>query len=211
VLPATHEVERYELQPEGVPPRLVLLDTVGYGHAGPKADQLRFTQETAQQSDLLLFVTHARNPARQADAELLKSLRAWFTARPDLRMPPILGVVTHIDLLSPSMERSPPYNWREPARPKAKQIAAALDAVREQLGEYLTAIVPVCTAQGKVYGVEEGLLPAVIELLDEVHAVALLRCIRAEIDMAKVRRVFRQLKDIASDAVRVLWQSRARG
>src|SRR5262249_22854374 len=32
VLPATNDVERYELQPEGVPTRLVLLDTVGYGH-----------------------------------------------------------------------------------------------------------------------------------------------------------------------------------
>jgi predicted GTPase len=208
VLPATNAVERYELQPEGVPTRLVLLDTVGYAHAGPKADQLRITQQTAQQSDLLLLVMHARNPARQADAEMLKGLRAWYAARPDLRMPPILGILTHIDLLSPAMEWSPPYNWREPARPKEKQIAAALDAVREQLGEYLTGIVPVCTAAGKTYGVEESLLPAMIALLDEVHAVALLRCIRAEIDMGKVRRIFRQLKDIAGDAARVLWQAR---
>src|SRR5262249_33831551 len=90
VLPAPNEVDRYELQPAGVPTRLVLLDTVGYGHAGPKADQLRVTRETAQQSDLLLLVLHARNPARQADALLLKALRDWHTARPDLRMPPIL-------------------------------------------------------------------------------------------------------------------------
>lgn len=91
VLPATGEVERYELQPPGVPTRLVLLDTVGYGHAGPKADQLRVTEETARQADLLLLVMHARNPARQADGETLKALRAWFAARPDLRMPPILA------------------------------------------------------------------------------------------------------------------------
>jgi predicted GTPase len=88
VLPATSEVERYELQPEGVPTRLVLLDTVGYGHTGPKEDQLRTTRETAQQSDLLLLVLHARNPARQADAAMLKALRDWYADRPDLRMPP---------------------------------------------------------------------------------------------------------------------------
>jgi uncharacterized protein len=206
VLPATNEVSRYELQPEGVPTRLVLLDTLGYGHEGPKADQLRVTQETAQQSDLLLLVLHARNPARQADATMLTGLRAWFAARPELRMPPILGVVTHIDLLSPAMEWSPPYNWREPMRPKEKQIAAALEAVQEQLGDYLAGTLPVCTEQGKVYGVEESLLPAVTELLDEGRSVALLRCIRAEIDVGKVRRVFRQLKNLALDGTRILWQ-----
>jgi predicted GTPase len=211
VLPATAEVERYELQPPGVPTRLVLLDTVGYGHAGPEADQLRTTQETAQNSDLLLLALHARNPARQADAAMLKALRDWFAARPELRMPPILGVVTHIDLLSPALEWAPPYDWHEPTRPKEKQIAAALDAVREQLGEYLAAIVPVCTAPGKVFGVEESLLPAITGLLDEGHAVGLLRCIRAEIDTGKVRRVFRQLKNLGLDAARVLWQHRPTG
>jgi predicted GTPase len=207
VLPATNEVERHELQPEGVPTKLVLLDTVGYGHTGPRADQLLITQQTAQQSDLLLLVLHARNPARQADAAMLKSLREWYAKRPDLRMPPILGVVTHIDLLSPAMEWSPPYDWRQPARPKEKQIADALEAVREQLGDYLTGIVPVCTAKGKAYGIDDSLLPAVTALLDEVHAVALLRCIRAEIDTGKMRRVFRQLKEIALETARILWQN----
>jgi predicted GTPase len=208
VLPATAEVQRYELQPPGVPTRLVLLDTVGYGHEGPKADQLRTTEQTAQQSDLLLLVMHARNPARQADAAMLEALRSWFAERPHLRMPPILGVVTHVDLLSPAMEWSPPYDWHQPTRPKEKQIADALEAVREQLGEYLAAIVPVCTSRGKVYGVEESLLPAITELLDEGQAVGLLRCIRAEIDTAKVRRVFQQLKNLALDAARVIWQNR---
>jgi predicted GTPase len=211
VLPATSEVERYELQPEGIETRLVLLDTVGYGHAGPKADQLRVTEETAQQSDLLLFVTHARNPARQADVQMLNALHDWYAARPDLRMPPILCVVTHIDLLSPAMEWSPPYNWHEPARPKEKQIAAALETVREQVGQYVTGIVPVCTAPGKVYGIEEALLPAVMELLDEGHAVGLLRCIRAEINADKVRRVFQQFKDLAGQAARVLWSPATKG
>jgi predicted GTPase len=207
VLPATNEVERYELQPSGVPTRLVLLDTVGYGHAGPKADQLQITQQTAQQSDLLLLVLHARNPARQADLAMLKSLRAWYSTRPDLRMPPILGVVTHIDLLSPAMEWSPPYDWRQPTRPKEKQIADALEAVREQLGDSLTGIVPVCTAKGKEYAIEDGLLPAMTALLDELHAVALLRCIRAEIDTGKVRRVLSQLKQLALETARILWQN----
>ena len=68
-----------------MPTKLVLLDTVGYGHAGPKADQVARDGEAARQSDLLLLVLHARNPGRQADLDMLEQLRQWFAARPDLK------------------------------------------------------------------------------------------------------------------------------
>jgi predicted GTPase len=207
VLPATSEVTRYELQPEGIPTRLVLLDTVGYGHTGPKEDQLRATSDSARQSDLLLLVLHATNPARQADLAMLKQLRAWFAARPDLKMPRVLAVLTHIDLLSPAMDWSPPYDWERPQRPKEKSIDAATAAVREQLGEYLVGVVPVCAAEGKVYGVEEWLLPALTELLDEASAVGLLRVLRLEFDAEKVRKVFRQMKATATAAGKLLWRA----
>lgn len=207
VLPATAELTRYELQPPGVPTRLVLLDTVGYAHTGPKADQLRVTQESAQQSDLLLLVLHARNPARQPDLKMLQALRGWFAGRPDLKMPPVLAVLTHIDLLSPAMEWSPPYDWQHPMRVKEHQMAEAVAAAREQLCEYLRGVVPVCVAPGKVHGVEEWLLPAVSELLDEGHAVGLLRCIRAEIDAGKVRRVWEQFRRAAREAAHLVWQN----
>jgi predicted GTPase len=209
VLPATSTVTQYELQPAGIPTRLVLLDTVGYGHTGPKEDQLRATQEAAQKSDLVVLVLHARNPARQADLEMLRALRQWFESRPDLKRPPILGVLTHIDLLSPAMEWAPPYNWQEPQRPKEQQMQLAVVAVREQLGEYLVGVVPLCTAPGKVYGLEQWFLPALTELLDEAHAVALLRCLRAEVDTGKVRKVFQQLWAVAHEAVKLLWGNRA--
>ncbi len=208
VLPTTAEVTRYELRPEGVPTRLVLFDTVGYGHAGPRADQLRATEESARQSDLLLLVLHARNPARQADLELLQKLRAWFASQPELKMPPVLGVLTHIDLLSPAMEWAPPYDWVDPHRPKEQQIHAAWDALREQLGEYLVGIVPVCLAPGRIYGLEEWFLPTLSELLDEAHAVAFLRCLRAEANLRKVRKVFHQLVGAGKQAAKVLWRHR---
>jgi uncharacterized protein len=207
VLPVTDRITRYELKPEGVPTRFVLLDTVGYGHQGPRQDQQQATQEAAQQSDLVLLVLHARNPARQADLEMLQSLQRWFTANPDLRLPPILGVLTHIDLLSPAMEWSPPYDWQHPTRPKEEEIRQAINAVREQLGDYLAGCVPVCVAPGKVYGIEEWFLPTVVELLDEAHAVALLRCLRAEADAGKIRKVFQQLLAAGSELFRQAWQS----
>jgi predicted GTPase len=208
VLPATAGVERYDLQPQGIPSRLVLLDTVGYGHEGPKADQVAVTHDSACQVDLLLLVLHARNPARQADVQMLRDLRAWFASRPELKQPPLLAVVTHIDLLSPALEWSPPYNWRQPTRPKETNIQQAMAAVWEQVCEYAVGVLPVCTAIGKVYGVEEWLLPAITRQLDEARGVALLRCLRAEIDEDKIRKVFHQLLATAKQVTQIAWQDR---
>jgi predicted GTPase len=207
VLPMTNEITRYQLQPAGVPARFVLLDTVGYGHSGPKADQLKATQEAAQQSDLVCLVLHARDPARQADVEVLQALERWFRSRPDLRKPPILAILTHIDLLSPAMEWAPPYNWRLPERTKERQIQEALATVRQQLGSYLVGCVPICSAPGKVYGIEDWVLPTILELLDEARGVALLRCLRAEADAGKVRKVFQQLLAAGQQIGVQLWQS----
>src|SRR5262249_61367339 len=87
VLPETRDVTRYELRLETIPTRLEILDTVGYGHSGPRQDQVAATQEAAQQSDVLLLVLHARNAARQPDLLALQALREWFDARPDVKMP----------------------------------------------------------------------------------------------------------------------------
>jgi predicted GTPase len=210
VLPATSGVERYELKSPNVPTRLVLLDTVGYGHTGPRADQLAATREAARDSDLLLLVLQARNPARQADLELLKDLQQWFAARPELRKPPIIAVVTHIDLLSPAMEWAPPYDWRRPSRPKEQHIHEALLTVQEQLGAYLADAVPACVAAEKVYGIDEWLWPALAQRLDEVRGVALLRCLKAETDAGKVRKVFHQMLAAGKEAAKVTWQSLVR-
>jgi uncharacterized protein len=207
VLPATDEITRYDLESPGMASRLVVLDTVGYGHAGPRADQLKATQEAARESDLLLLVMHARNPARQADAAMMRGLKDWFASRPDLKLPPVLGIVTHIDLLSPAMEWSPPYDWQQPQRPKERQMQEALTAVRDQMGEFLVGAAPVCVAEGKVYGVQEWLLPTVAELLEEARSVALLRCLRAEADAGKVKKVFSQLLAAGRQTARVLWES----
>jgi hypothetical protein len=83
--------------------------------------------------------------------------------------------------------------------------------VREQLGGRVAQVVPVCTASGKVYGIEEWLLPAVAEVLDEVHGVALLRCLRAEVNKARVRRVFHQLLATGKELARITWQGLSQG
>jgi predicted GTPase len=203
VLPLTSEVTRYHLQPEGIPLGLDILDTAGYGPAELTDAQRRAIQDAARESDLLLLVLHARNPARQADVEQLNQLRKFFDSHPDLKMPPVVGVLTHIDLLSPALEWDPPYDWQNPRRPKEEQIDQAVAAVREALGPFLAAVVPVCTAPERIYGVQEWLLPAVAKLLDQARGVSLLRCLRAEADAGKVRKVLEQLLAAGKETVKI--------
>lgn len=207
ILPATDEITRYALRSENFPTQLQILDTMGYGQDGSSEKQARANAEAARQADLILLVMHARNPGRETDVVFLDKLREFFRSHPELKMPPLLGVLTHIDLLSPMMEWSPPYDWQHPKRPKEQQIDAALATLREQMTDRLAGAVPVCTAADKVYGVQEWLLPAISELLDQAHAVALLRCLKSEADTGKVRKVFEQLLAAGKEAAKILWEA----
>jgi uncharacterized protein len=192
VLPLTSEVTRYDLTAPGVPTRLALLDTAGYGRGGPERDNLEETATAVQGADLVLLVTHARNPARKADADFYARLRQWFRDRPQLRFPPVLVVLTHVDLLTPAMEWAPPYGWMDGTRLKEKSMAEAVATARESFPD-VAGLVPVCTAVGKEWNVSEGLLPEIVALLGEAKAVALLRCLHAEADEGKIKKVFSQL------------------
>jgi len=200
VLPLTNQVTRYELKSPGIPTRLELLDTSGYGNAGADADNLEETADAVQGSDLLLLVTHARNPARKADVDFLGRLHAWFQERPQLRFPPTLILLTHVDLLSPAMEWSPPYTWATGVRPKEKSMAEAVKAARESFPS-ANGLVPCCTSEGKVWGVNEELLPEIVALLGEAKAVAMLRCLHAEADEGKVKKVFTQFWAVGRKAL----------
>jgi uncharacterized protein len=192
ILPLTNEVTRYDLDSPGIPTRLGLLDTAGYGRSGVTEDNLEATAEAVQSSDLVLLVTQARNPARKADVEFLVQLRAWFEKRPHLRFPPMLVVLTHVDLLTPAMEWSPPYDWRDGIRLKEKSMFEAIASARESFPE-ATGIVPCRTSAGSEWGVQEELLSEIVALLGEAKAVSLLRCLHAEADEGRVKKVFAQL------------------
>ncbi len=207
VLPVVDGVQSYELTTPGIPTKLTLLDTIGYNQTGAQGDQLRKTQRAVRGTDLFLLVLHARNPARQADVELLRSIKDYHAQHPDMKHPAVIAVVTHIDLLSPSLEWQPPYNWQDPKRPKEENIQQAVAAVREQLGDLAAAVIPVCVAPGKIYGVQEWLIPTISANLDDAHGVAILRCLKAEVDTRKIRRIFDQVLASARDGANVLWKS----
>jgi predicted GTPase len=203
VLPLTAEVARYELQLKDGPP-LVILDTPGYAQHGLTDAQKAATLTAARDADLLLVVLHARNPAREPDILALTELVRMLATQPDRKAPPILGVLTHIDLLSPAMEWQPPYNWLEPNRPKELQISQAVATVREQFQESLAGCVPVCTESARIFGIQEFLLPAMVQLLPQARAVNLVRALHQEADSQKVQRILQQLLSAGKLAFRLM-------
>ena len=200
VLPLTQAVQRYDLHLDDRSDRLILLDTPGYSDAGATAEQLSDTFEAVRNADLVLLVLDVRSPAKQADVATLEKLEAWFRNEHRLKPPSIVGVLSKIDGLSPVMEWSPPYSWESPRRPKEQNIRAAMEFVRQTFGDRLASIVPVCTDQdhGRVYGIEEYLLPTVSLLLDEARACSLVRSLHRDYDNSRAWQVVSQLMSAGS-------------
>ena len=194
VLPLTKDVDRYELQIEESQDRLILLDTPGYSDAGATREQAQSTREAVRQADLILLVMAANSPAKQADAKMLEELNGWFREQHRLKPPPLIGVVSKIDGLRPVMEWSPPYDWEHPSRPKERSIQEAVDFARQSTGNGLQLVVPVCSdrERGRVYGIEEWLLPMIIVQLDEARAVSLVRSLHREYDRQKLQKTLSQ-------------------
>ncbi len=196
VLPATLHATEYQLALAGAADRLVLLDTAGYASdaSGPRAwaDSL----DAVERSDLVLLVMKATSPARAADVQFVEAMDAWYRANPRRRPPKILGVVTHVDGLSPAMEWSPPYQWETPTSAKEDHIREAVAYAATTFAGRLAGVVPVCgdVDRGRAWGIDEGLVPAVTQLLDEARGSALLRTLHAELDEGRVRRVLEQVR-----------------
>jgi predicted GTPase len=203
MLPATAEAQEYLLKPKELATTLKVIDTVGYGTQGPSEKQWKHTVKLAEAADILFLVLHARQPGRQTDLEQLQQLDRYFNAHPELLRPPIVAVLSHIDLLSPMMEWSPPYNWQTPTGAKETSIQQAVQAAQEQLGKLVSAVVPVCTSPGKEFGIEQGVLPALAALLSQAKGVALLRVLHREGSEHQVQKVFTQLLSIGKTLTNV--------
>jgi small GTP-binding protein len=206
VLPQTRTVTRYTLRLPEAPERLILLDTPGYSDEALAEEAWRDTVAALERSDIVLLVVHAAHPARRADRQVLERLAQALAARPRLKPPPVLVVLTHIDLLSPLTEWQPPYDWQHPSGAKAQNIHDAVRFNADTFGTLASGVVPVCSdvARGRSYGVSEWLLPAIVSLLGQAQAVALLRALHAELDAGHVRRVLKQLSQAGAGLLRTL-------
>lgn len=205
VLPETMEVSRYQM-PLGEPPVVVtLLDTPGYGDSGATPGQLKQIQTALRESNAVLLVMDAHSPAREADRRTLRDLEAWYARQPQLKPPPILGVLTHVDLLRPALEWAPPYDWREPRCTKEQSMLEAVDYARELFGSSLADILPVCADHDpeRAWGVLEELAPALTRVLGDAQSAALLRAFERKLDDDRWKVVLQQARRFGSE----LWRA----
>jgi uncharacterized protein len=198
VLPATKQVQRISYSHPDRGDRFVLLDTTGYSDAGATLDQIKETREAVRQADLVLLVLDARSPARDADVKTLSNLADWYASQPQLKPPPVLAVLNKIDGLSPVMEWSPPYNWKTPIRPKERNIAAAMDYIREVFGTKIKGVIPTCSdsEHDRVTGIDTDLVPAMAMQLDQARSAALLRELHSEFARDKYTQIAGQVWEI---------------
>lgn len=208
VLPSTRQVQRYALKWPAANAQVELLDTPGYGEAGASQEQRQQIETALQRADAVLLVMSANTAARKPDQALLEQLERFYAQHPELRFPPVIGVLTHVDLLKPAMIWQPPYDWQHPADAKGRQMQAALNYVHSVLGSRVSALLPVCTAAdpARQWGVKEVLLPALAGSLREAQTTSLLRLFEKSLDPRSWRQTVHDLKQTGLALFRY-WQN----
>jgi len=204
IAPLTAGHKRYTLRrPDR--PALTLIDTQGFGQEGATPEDVAIAVAAVGTADLVLLVLPARSAARAPEVEFLNGVRAGVAATPHFKMPPLVLALTQIDLIRPAMEWSPPYDFRGGTRPKEVYTREAVASVRELFGSKSAAVVPVCTAPGKIYGVDDELTAAIAERLGEARGVGFLRALYAEADLERTKKVFQQIGKLGGQALRLFW------
>jgi predicted GTPase len=175
VVPTTVRVTPYVLDRLGGKDAVSLLDMGGYDDPTIPQERIDAVLAQALQADCILLVCSALNAAREPDRRLVQSIRDYFSDHPELRPPPLLVALTHIDRLRPPLVWEPPYNIVTPQTPKARSIRGALDAVASDLGLTSMQIIPVCLHAERLYNIEEALMPALVQSLPEAKRTLLVR------------------------------------
>jgi predicted GTPase len=188
VLPATRGYIAYELKREGAPEAL-LIDSPGFtDEKSAIAAQL----EEADTSDLIVWVTSATRPDREAERHALDRLRDHLAARLSRRPPPVLVVLTHIDQLRPASEWSPPYDVESGDGAKAVSIREATEVVAAELSTPVQALVPVCLDRSRgLYNVDV-VWARMLDVMPEAQSGRLLRVLDAAGSEGSWRRLWTQ-------------------
>lgn len=188
VLPATKGYTAYELTREGAPEAL-LTDSPGF-----TADAAAMEAQLAEADtcDLIIWVTSATRPDREAEHSALDRLRDHLNKRLSRRPPPILVVLTHIDLLRPAAEWSPPYDLANGDDAKTVSIREAIEVIAAELDCPIQTLVPVCLdASRGLYNVDV-VWARILDVMPEAQAARLLRVLEAAGNEARWRRLWSQ-------------------
>lgn len=182
VLPETRHVSRHQVVFAETGTGITLLDTPGYGAVETTLSDHQQVETAIREADVVLLVMNAQIPAREADLRQLRWLRDWFASQPTRRSPAVVAVLTHVDLLPPSLVWQVPSAWREPVTAKDRVVAAAVHEVQTLLGEQAAEVVPVCSQNDpqRQWGICEELAPVLTRLLPDAQATCLLRLFEKE-------------------------------
>lgn len=190
VLHTTRDVTAHVLERDGFT-RALVLDTPGLDSAGFDREAVL---KTLASVDLLLWVSAVNRPDRSDERATLDAVRAWQASRADRRPAPLVVVASHIDQLRPAASWSPPYDLAHGDDPKARNIRAAVEALAGDLAVDVSAVVPVCLAEGRDYNVSDTLWAAMLAAEDGARRARLLRCLEARRREQDWSLLWRQLK-----------------
>jgi small GTP-binding protein len=202
VLPETREVQRFQYQLPDSGNSIALLDTPGYSEADVTKQQKKEIKSAADSADIILLVLAANNSARETDVQMVRELREHYRKRPHLKSPPIIAVLTHIDLLRPVREWSPPYDWRKPNSPKAESIAGAVAYVRELFGKELAGFACVYTGDehSADSSVADEVVPQLVAHLDHGHSAAILKAFYQQLNRQRFQQLSQQVVGLLKNA-----------
>jgi predicted GTPase len=202
VLPETRAVKRYEYLVPNCDSVVTLLDTPGYDEADVKEQQRREVTTAADLADIVLLVMAANVSARAADVQMMRELETHYQDRPHLKPPTILAVLTHIDLLRPVREWSPPYDWRNPHELKEESIAAAVDYVRELFGDRIAdyACVHTDSDSADATSVADEVVPVLLEHIPHGKSAAVLKAFYRKLGQQRLQQLTRQVIGLAKAA-----------
>ncbi|AFY89437.1 GTPase family protein [Chroococcidiopsis thermalis] len=170
VLPSTDRLQNYRWQTD-TGETLTLWDTPGYEQVNG-AELREQVLEYASNSDLLLLVNPALDPALQMDVDFLKDIQAEVT---DL---PVITAVTQVDRLRPIREWQPPYNWELGDRPKEIFIREAIQYRAQLLANYCDVVLPIVTADPQVGRIAWGIDALSLTLVQAIAPAKQLRLAR---------------------------------
>lgn len=171
----------------------IIMDCEGYGGGDGKRLFSKYAEEISR-TDIILMAVSATNAARGADKKMLETIRACFAKSSSHPLPPIVVALTHIDQLRPIREWHPPYDVINPCSPKAASIRQMMDVIKLELELTSEQIVPVNLKLGSEYNVNDGLIPAIYQQLDQANQLRYLRCLKEFQQEDQWRKLWKQSK-----------------
>jgi uncharacterized protein len=174
VLPATFGYTAYRLKAS-----LGLVLLIDSPAIKADASSLKSLVAQADASDIVVWVAAANRADRDVDRKALDAVKAHFRKAIDRRPPPVFAVVSHVDLLRPSRDWAPPYDFANAVGDKEVSIKAAMDAIRTDLELQGVNIIPISLRQDLTAFNVDAVWGAINDVLSDAQRARSVRSLRS--------------------------------